>query len=991
MVDTTVSPYFDDYDENDGYYRVLFRPSRAVQARELTQMQTALQNQITRFGQNIFLEGSLVVPGGASVDTNYEYVKIDDVSIGSIVAGATLSGNTSGLAAKVIQIVEAEDSDPNTLYVRYTGGGSSDGGRFQDAETITWTNPVSGSGSYTVSSSGTGTGTKVDLQKSVYFVRGFFAVATSQSLIIEKYGVPTGTQELGLVIAESIVTSDTDTDLLSPASGTSNVNAPGADRLKYTLTLTKKSTILDSAGETTSDYFTIVTLKDAVIVEQVTRSTYALLGDELASRTYDESGNYTVDPFIVDADDHPSDATKLRLTIDPGRAYVRGYLVDKTLITTYDIDKALVTETKNNSKTSTYFGNYIRVNTLVGAPHLDTFEAVNLRDSTTVRGTARVRAVELESGSIYRLYLFDVQMNSGYSFNVVDNVVGTGWTAALVDLAGSAVTDNAEIYDIDSNSLIFRVPFSRIKSHADITARVQRHEVQTTDGSGNVTLDTGSDDITWENTASWIVFRNDTGAIVTGDAGYGSSGARTIAVSGLTSSTAHTFIAYVDKTTATTTARTKTLTTVTDSTITPNGDDSVDMGQFDIYTLDAVKDASAGDADITDRYRLDNGHRDNFYGEGKIILKAGETAPAGDVKITFKYFAHGAGDYFNVDSYNSFIAGAYDYGDIPFHYFANGEKVRLADVYDFRPKKDNANADFTSTGAYINELPENNETIQSDVTYYLPRRDVLYIDKSGTFGTVVGNPSLTPQLGQVPQNAMALYNITVYPGTVSATDIETEFIENKRYTMRDIGAIEARINRLEEWSTLSLLESSTQSLEVLDNSGNNRFKSGFFVDNFNDFAFADWENTEYRASIDPRLGELRPSFVENNTRMVYRATASDSSSSSGVTRVGDSLMLDYTETVEITQPLASSAINVNPYNVVTNTGTIRLSPLTDEWRDVETTTRRNTIQETARVNPVQENNWDNWRWNWAGTPVETPRTFDTGGRNLEDARFLRLF
>ena len=46
QTDLSVSPYFDDFDENKDYYRVLFKPGVAVQVRELNQLQSILQKQI---------------------------------------------------------------------------------------------------------------------------------------------------------------------------------------------------------------------------------------------------------------------------------------------------------------------------------------------------------------------------------------------------------------------------------------------------------------------------------------------------------------------------------------------------------------------------------------------------------------------------------------------------------------------------------------------------------------------------------------------------------------------------------------------------------------------------------------------------------------------------------------------------------------------------------------------------------------------------------
>ena len=59
------TPYYDDFDEDKNFHRILFRPGRAVQARELTQSQTILQDQVTKFGNHLFKDGSKVT--GADV------------------------------------------------------------------------------------------------------------------------------------------------------------------------------------------------------------------------------------------------------------------------------------------------------------------------------------------------------------------------------------------------------------------------------------------------------------------------------------------------------------------------------------------------------------------------------------------------------------------------------------------------------------------------------------------------------------------------------------------------------------------------------------------------------------------------------------------------------------------------------------------------------------------------------------------------------------
>ena len=76
MLDFNTEPYNDDFDENNKFYRILFRPSFAVQARELTQLQTILQKQIEYQGNHVFKNGAMVIPGQISLDSNYNYVKL---------------------------------------------------------------------------------------------------------------------------------------------------------------------------------------------------------------------------------------------------------------------------------------------------------------------------------------------------------------------------------------------------------------------------------------------------------------------------------------------------------------------------------------------------------------------------------------------------------------------------------------------------------------------------------------------------------------------------------------------------------------------------------------------------------------------------------------------------------------------------------------------------------------------------------------------------
>ena len=130
-INFNVDPYFDDYDEDDKYLRVLFRPGYPVQARELTQAQTILQNQVTRFGNHVFKQGSMVTPGQVAYDSNFHYIKLQTIfnntEVTSYVTqfvGQTIIGTNSGVKALVLFATTATATDPPTLYVKYMNSGT---------------------------------------------------------------------------------------------------------------------------------------------------------------------------------------------------------------------------------------------------------------------------------------------------------------------------------------------------------------------------------------------------------------------------------------------------------------------------------------------------------------------------------------------------------------------------------------------------------------------------------------------------------------------------------------------------------------------------------------------------------------------------------------------------------------------------------------------------------------------------------------------------
>ena len=183
--DFNVSPYYDDFTESKKFHRVLFRPAFAVQARELTQSQTQLQNQIERMSDHLFDKGAMVIPGEIGYDLKYYAVKLTSKTATSVdtYIDSTLTGATSGVTAKVVNAVATDGTDPDTLFVKYINT-ASDGAQiaFTHGETITST----ASGSPTAVVASCHTGSAAQIKEGLYYVNGFHVQVSAQTLILEK-------------------------------------------------------------------------------------------------------------------------------------------------------------------------------------------------------------------------------------------------------------------------------------------------------------------------------------------------------------------------------------------------------------------------------------------------------------------------------------------------------------------------------------------------------------------------------------------------------------------------------------------------------------------------------------------------------------------------------------------------------------------------------------------------------------------------------------
>lgn len=964
------STYKDDYRDSDNYHRILFNSGRLLQARELTQLQTIIQKEIARFGRNIFKEGAAVNPGGLTINRAYEFIKLSSTAVlpanPNILIGTTFTGQTSGVKVKVLEVVPAEGSDPATLYVRYVDTISGVSGptaiRMSAGETID-----NGSYQLDVQSTDTtinpavGTGCRVSIAAGDFFIQNHFVHVVPQSKIVSKYSSNV-TTDVGFVIVQDIVTVQDTAALYDNAGAVPNFSAPGADRYRIRALITTRDEI-----DSDQTFVYVAKIQNGELVDVVQGiDDYNKINDLLALRTKEESGNYIVKPFVISFEENDLNPTILNLKISDGIVYVDGYRAAVDYPTVIEIPRAQDTITLTNEVIAANYGNYVIGNGGMGARNINVLEQINLRSAAnyggSTIGTARVLAVE-EDGLNYRYSLFEITMNSGQSFR---NVVSAGTSATdyfnLVLENGKAV-----LKDTARAALLFPLPTNRPQSISDISLTVQRRFITTTDGSGAATITLTAPGETFANTNQWFFSNADSDyTTLPGVTGAGTASA-TIS-GGPPSSSNFEILAYVNKGQGSSRTKTLTQTSIT-ATIDSDGNglQFLDLGVADIYDVELIRQTNINGADLSNRFTLDNGQRDTHYDIGRLILRGGQTAPVGNVFIRFRYFTHGtSGDFFSVNSYT----GQVNYADIPSYRQSNGVTVALRDVLDFRSVK-NASNNFSGGNARVNELPQNTDLITTDVVYYQPRFSKLVITTNSQLQVISGPSSLTPILPPTPAGALHLYNIKLNAFTLDETDMTVEKIDARRYTMADIGRLEARVDRLEELTTLSLLELDTANFDVLDSAGLNRTKSGFLVDNFKDHFFSDTTSVEYRASIDPDGRILRPGFWSESVRLIY-----DSDKSTNTILKGDNVYLKYTDVVQINQPLATSTENVNPFAVITHLGNITLSPASDNWAEQRRIPARVIDGGTIRIDANLGRNWNNWQWNWAGRPISFSSQLD---------------
>lgn len=405
----------------------------------------------------------------------------------------------------------------------------------------------------------------------------------------------------------------------------------------------------------------------------------------------------------------------------------------------------------------------------------------------------------------------------------------------------------------------------------------------------------------------------------------------------------------------------------------------IGLGKTDVFRINSVTVEGKTD-DKKNLYMLDDGQTDYYYGESKLILRPGSSAPAGTITINFDYFEHNeARDYFSVDSYPLGIqSDEITYDQIPAYYSKKYGAYDLRGCIDFRPTLDiKADGTYTTGSTKLNLSAYRETPIQDfSCTYhaYLARKDLLYIDEQGEIRVKYGEPSLTPEYPLDPIDSMVLYKMEAMPYTGTNEQVVMKMIDNRRYTMRDIGKIDRRVKSLEYYTSLNLLEKDTNELVVKDALGQDKFKHGFLVDPFNNIAVSDISHPDFTAAIDTHAGELKPRVVIDNIGLLEKAQVDEvvyGKMSASVARKAlnyklsdDIYTLNYDSVVYLDQPLCSRVMNINPYAVQSFIGTLKLSPWSDSWRETKVADPL-IVQDSTAYNAARSNyNKNGERYDW---------------------------
>lgn len=824
-----IAPYFDDYDISKKYYRVLFKPGRAVQARELTQLQTTLQNQIEQFGENIYKEGSIIKGCTFTEIRNLKYVKvIDDIrpedyiettialDDGSIEENYFELEDSAGLKALIVQGVSGFQSrapDLNTFFVVYLNTVEVPDGLNTEEKKAYISSPLGGDTlnirRYTIRtdefgvssdpedrgivattavapfSNAIGDSFGLNASEGVIFQRGHFLFVDDQTIVVKKYlGDETVQFELepnlisvGYAVDESIVNSQQDISILDNANGSPNENAPGADRLLMVPRLTAR---LTAEAEIDSEFFILRRYENGDAVETRDVSQFNSIGREFAKRTHETNGDFSKKQFRFEI--AKRDDGDVFVEMSEGVMYAKGYRISNDTKRFFRVPDVTTTQVINGQPVNFNYGGFARITGIVGNLPLRTFQNVPLLDIALVPiGSAIVKNIVAD-----RLYLFAIRMLPGRSFSEVQ---------AVGSPAGERINIAPKIINSSESRLIFDFNRPFAKDILNMRIPIRKSVATSTDGVGNIVIIPAEGEVFDENSRKDLLVISNSGLaeqIPVSSSELLTNGNLFVA----TNSANRLVTIYYNATQTTIVPKVKQSDDIFIKTTYFAGNAVVPatkiytLGLPDVIKIIEIKDVQG--KDVTSSFKLVNNQKDDFYDHSYIEYVTGTALPENGimtikVKVFRTNFSVGA-TAFTIDSYPNI-----DLAEIPYFSGSDGKMFDIKSSIDFRPYRlpivayatNEAGASLLSETAVtipdagtqifasgLNYFVPSIDTSGSiDLEYFSSRVDYIIASSYGRFRYVTGEEAGAAK-GKIDVNDNSIIAEVVVPGYPVLTNDE---------------------------------------------------------------------------------------------------------------------------------------------------------------------------------------------------------------------------
>jgi len=466
-----IAPFFDDFDPSDNYHRILFRPGYSVQARELTQSQTIIQNQITQFASSIYTQNTPISGGKVTTNLKCHYVKLNPTYATTTISISSLAGSLvtdeHGIIKATVLVAQQNPGNTGlfpTLILSYISGQ-----HFTDSSLL-WTNGAAIGTAIGIAGGNTSTGKSsvASISAGVFYVIngysniiknsvqtsynvGNFVNVQEQTTVLDAYD-NTPSLRIGLNINENVVDSSSDPTLLDPAIGASNFQAPGASRYQITVALeTRQTTAGDDSG-----FIELVRTANGIIVNQTDQTVYSTIDDYFAKRDFETNGDYIVEDFKLTTSPSINGTTnQYDLNIGKGVAYVRGYRIENQSNIILTSDRARERANVVSDTTYVTYGNYFVVDTTKGFFDFATIPSIDLHCvtaanivstnsttySSTLVGSALIRQLDYQYATNLALantFVYNAHVSDINTYSLTGNSTSGSSTTSITfyDITG---------------------------------------------------------------------------------------------------------------------------------------------------------------------------------------------------------------------------------------------------------------------------------------------------------------------------------------------------------------------------------------------------------------------------------------------------------------------------------------------------------------------------------------------------------------------------